>query len=79
MGEAASAPQDRKKWSWGRVTRFIGGWLLILVGIAGCVLPILPGVPLILAGLALLAEEYAWARRWMDKFKAWLARMRSKI
>ena len=79
MGEATSEPQDRKKWGWSRITRFVGGWLLILVGVAGCVLPIIPGVPLILAGLALLAEEYAWARRWTEKFKQWLARVRRKI
>ncbi len=39
------------------------GVALILVGIAGLVLPFLPGWLLIIAGLALLSTEYVWARR----------------
>ena len=66
-------------WGWKRIGRFVSGWALILVGIAGCVLPILPGVPLILAGLALLASEYSWAQRWMDKLKAWMIGVRKKL
>lgn len=40
--------------------------------IAGLVLIIFPGpftIPLILAGLAVLATEYAWARRALDETK----------
>lgn len=40
-----------------RVGIFIVGWLLILVGVAGLVLPALPGVVTILLGAALLSLD----------------------
>jgi uncharacterized protein len=57
--------------------RKVCGWVLIVLGLAGCLLPIAPGIPFLIAGLALLAEDYAWARtlqakakkKW-DEFKA---------
>lgn len=35
----------------------ITGWGLVAAGIAGCVLPVAPGIPLVLAGLVVLAKE----------------------
>jgi hypothetical protein len=46
-----------------RVAVTIAGFTLVLVGIAGLVLPILPGWLLIIPGLALLGTEYVWAQR----------------
>src|SRR4051794_30355697 len=43
-----------------RVARLVGGWLLVLIGIAGLPLPG-PGWLIILLGLSLL--PYAWAER----------------
>ena len=63
--------------SWGRLWRRISGWTLVLLGIAGCVLPVIPGIPLLLGGLALLSTEYAWAERTLDRLKRWLERARS--
>ena len=37
------------------------GFALVAVGIAGLVLPILPGWALIIAGLVVLSREYPWA------------------
>jgi uncharacterized membrane protein YbaN (DUF454 family) len=45
------------------------GIVTILVGIAGLFLPILPGMLLIVAGLAILATEYALARRGLDALR----------
>jgi hypothetical protein len=42
---------------WIRVTIFLVGWLLILVGVAGLVLPGLQGIVTILAGAALLSLD----------------------
>lgn len=42
------------------------GFSLLLVGVAGLVLPFLPGWLLIIAGLALLSTEYVWAKRLSD-------------
>ena len=39
------------------------GTLLVLIGIAGLVLPVLPGWLLIIAGLAVLRTEFRWADR----------------
>ena len=37
------------------------GFLLVLLGLAGLVLPVLPGWLLIIAGFAVLSREYSWA------------------
>ncbi len=39
------------------------GWICLTAGIVGLVLPVLPGVPLLLAGLILLSSNYRWARQ----------------
>lgn len=46
-----------------RVGVTLGGVFLMVVGLAGLVLPVLPGWLLIVAGLGLLATEYTWAHR----------------
>ena len=46
-----------------RVAVTVLGGLLVLAGLAGLVLPIIPGWLLIIPGLALLATEYVWAQR----------------
>jgi hypothetical protein len=37
------------------------GFLLVVIGLAGLLLPVLPGWLLIIAGFAVLSREYAWA------------------
>jgi len=39
------------------------GLTLVVLGVAGLVLPFLPGWLLIIAGLAVLRTEYVWARQ----------------
>jgi hypothetical protein len=46
-----------------RVAVTIAGFALVLAGLAGLLLPIVPGWLLIIPGLALLATEYVWAQR----------------
>jgi hypothetical protein len=60
---------------WGRWARLIGGWLLIAVGLAGFVLPVIPGIPLLLGGLA---PEYVWASQAMEWVKDRVERIRKK-
>src|SRR5215472_12961257 len=51
------------------LARRTGGWTLLVIGIAGCVLPVLPGIPLALAGLLLLSRDYAWASKALHHVK----------
>ena len=46
--------------------RQAGGWLLIAIGVAGCVLPIIPGVPILAAGVALVGLDHPLIRRCRD-------------
>ena len=48
-----------------RLAFIVAGWVLLMLGVLGLFLPILPGVLLLVVGLSILSVEYAWARRWM--------------
>ena len=45
------------------------GWTFIVLGVLGLFLPILQGVLFLIIGLLLLATEYDWAARMIDKVK----------
>lgn len=62
--------------AWGRLWRRASGWTLVVLGVIGCVLPVLPGIPLLLGGLALLSTEYSWAEKALRRLKAWVERAR---
>ncbi len=66
-----------------RVAITIVGFVLILAGLVGLALPILPGWLLIIAGFAVLGTEYAWAERALDlakeKARAAASKARSKM
>lgn len=51
-----------------RIIGLVVGWLLVLVGLAALVLPG-PGLLALVAGLAVLAQQYEWARRWLQPVK----------
>lgn len=65
-----------------RITVTVVGFMLILLGLAMLVLPG-PGLLVIIAGLAVLATQYAWAERALDtakrKAKAAAAKARRKM
>jgi len=58
--------------------RKVIGWALLSVGIAGCVLPVIPGIPLLLAGLLVLSQDYRWAKSALGKAKRWAVHVRRK-
>ena len=60
-----------------RVGVSIAGILLILVGLVGLALPILPGWLLIFAGFAVLSTEYVWAERMLRRASNHSLRARS--
>jgi uncharacterized membrane protein YbaN (DUF454 family) len=45
-----------------RAVLTVVGFALVAVGLAGLILPILPGWILIVGGFAVLSREYSWAR-----------------
>ena len=57
----------------------IAGATLVLVGVAGLALPVLPGWALIFAGLAVLAGEFVWARRLLDSAKRRVKHATNKV
>jgi uncharacterized protein YqgC (DUF456 family) len=38
--------------------RIIAGWALLAIGVLGLALPIIPGIPLLAAGAAMLGSEH---------------------
>lgn len=65
--------QQVKRWF-----KIVAGFTLIAVGIVMIVTPG-PGWLVILMGLAMLAAEYVWARRLLDRLKAGGTRLRNAV
>ncbi len=49
-----------------RIAFAVAGFTVLLVGLAGLALPVLPGWALIAVGLFMLALEFAWAERLLE-------------
>ena len=45
------------------------GWVFVALGVIGVVLPILPGIPLLLIGLFVLSSEYVWAHQLLGRIR----------
>ena len=54
-----------------RIFIAIAGGTVLLMGIAMTVLPV-PSLLVILAGLAILAIEFAWAQRWLQHARRYM-------
>jgi uncharacterized protein (TIGR02611 family) len=73
----------RKKWSTlglrqiRRVIIFVVGMTVLLIGVALLVLPG-PGLLVLAGGLAILAVEFKWARRWLRKARGMLDKVTNK-
>lgn len=64
---SVSPPSHWTFWFWQQARKiviFVVGSTVVLLGLAGLLLPVLPGWVLIFAGLVILATEFAWAK-WM--------------
>jgi uncharacterized protein (TIGR02611 family) len=61
-----------------RIFRIVAGFTLLLVGVVMLVTPA-PGWLVILLGLGLLAAEFVWARRLMDRIKREGGRLRDAV
>jgi tellurite resistance protein TerC len=61
-----------------RFLTILFGFTLVILGVAMLVLPG-PGILTILGGLGILAAEYVWARRLLDRLKQQGDRLRNSI
>jgi hypothetical protein len=52
------------------VTRKLLGFVMILVGVAGLILPIIPGLIFIGVALWVLRDQYVWAARGVARIEA---------
>lgn len=52
-----------------RIVIMVIGGTIILIGVAGMLLPVIPGFPLVPIGLAVLATEFVWAKLWLTTIK----------
>lgn len=61
-----------------RLSRIVGGFTLLLIGVVMLVTPG-PGWLVIFLGLGFLAAEFVWARRLMDRIKREGERVRNVV
>lgn len=54
--------------------RLVIGVLLIALGVLGTLLPVLPGIPFIVAGVALLGTEHWLVKPFHDRLQRWRGR-----
>ena len=62
-----------------RIAVTIVGVAVLLVGLAGLLLPVLPGWVLIFVGLGILATEYVWAQRLLKTAKEKANQAKDKV
>lgn len=72
VGVAAGTPR-RGSGVW-RFLRIASGFLLLGLGVIGLFLPILQGVLMILAGLAVLGKDLPWSRAITDRLAGFVRR-----
>jgi uncharacterized protein (TIGR02611 family) len=60
-----------------KVIRTVVGSLLLVLGVVGIFMPVIPGWLFIIPGLALLARDFAWAERLQTAARQRLDRARN--
>jgi uncharacterized membrane protein YbaN (DUF454 family) len=45
--------------------------VLIVLGLLGMLMPVLPGIPFLLAGVALLGSSHPWVRPFIARLRLW--------
>lgn len=58
--------------------RTVTGLTLIALGVIGILLPIIPGVPLFIVGVALVGANHPWVRPIRVRLRAWRRKLRWK-
>ena len=52
-----------------RIAFYVLAWFCLGVAALSFILPFLPTTVPVIIGLVILSNEYAWAHRWLEKFK----------
>jgi uncharacterized membrane protein YbaN (DUF454 family) len=58
-------------------TRTAIGYALLVAGVAGVLLPIVPGTPFLIAAVAVLGSEHPVIRPWKDRVDRWIGKIRN--
>ncbi|MEX2644007.1 MAG: PGPGW domain-containing protein [Acetobacterales bacterium] len=61
--------QGRRRSRLQRIGILVAGWLMILLGIVGLVLPFLQGILFLAIGVYLLSLESVWVKRRLDRLE----------
>ena len=62
-----------------RIVVIVGGFSVLLLGIVGMIVPIMPGFIFIPIALGILAIEFEWARRALKRVKQMAADAKDKV
>lgn len=62
-----------------RIILVMVGTILLVGGLIGLLLPVVPGWLMIIPGLAILGTEFVWARRLLDAAKAKASDLKAKV
>lgn len=62
-----------------KLIRTVAGSLLLVLGVVGLFMPVMPGWLFIIPGLALLARDFAWAERLQTAARQRLDRARGAL
>ncbi len=62
-----------------RLCKLTVGWLLIFLGIMGWLLPVVPGTPFILLGLAILSTQSGWMKNRLQLLRRRFPRHAARI
>jgi len=60
------------------VAATVGG-SFVLVGLTGLILPVIPGIPMLIAGFAILASEFTWAEVILNRTKENVTKAVNKV
>lgn len=55
-----------------KLFRYAAGFGLVLLGIIGLILPVMPGLAFLVPGLAILSQEFPWLDRSLNKWLSWI-------
>jgi uncharacterized membrane protein YbaN (DUF454 family) len=61
-----------------RMLAVIAGFALLAVGVMGTLLPIIPGIPFLILGAALIGKDHPLIRPFAERIDRWRNRARGK-